>query len=165
MIFNEEERTICHINPNILSVLTWNRFRLLLWPLDLIYSFKIGPGPQNFWKINLPFQLTILCCYQKHFHMIEFNNTIFGSFRIVIRARKMCVHTHTKSIKYMFHFSSYKLLLMHKIHSRFYLSWGTRWHSWLKCYAVSQKVVGSNPDKVIGFFLFFPPILPNPYSI
>jgi hypothetical protein len=29
--------------------------------------------------------------------------------------------------------------------------WGTRWRSWLRHCATSQKVVGSIPDGVIGF--------------
>jgi hypothetical protein len=36
---------------------------------------------------------------------------------------------------------------------------GTRWHSWLRHCATSQKVVGSIPDGVIGFFH-----LRNPYG-
>jgi hypothetical protein len=36
---------------------------------------------------------------------------------------------------------------------------GTRWHSWLRHYATSQKVVGSIPDGVIGIFH-----LHNPYG-
>jgi hypothetical protein len=36
---------------------------------------------------------------------------------------------------------------------------GTRYRSWLKHYATSQKVAGSIPDEVIGFFS-----LPNPSS-
>ena len=30
--------------------------------------------------------------------------------------------------------------------------WGTRWRSWLRHCATSQKVVGSIPDGVIGIF-------------
>jgi hypothetical protein len=29
---------------------------------------------------------------------------------------------------------------------------GTRWRSWLRHYATSRKVAGSNPDEFIGFF-------------
>jgi hypothetical protein len=29
---------------------------------------------------------------------------------------------------------------------------GTRWRSWLRHYATSRKVAGSNPDEVTGFF-------------
>jgi hypothetical protein len=29
---------------------------------------------------------------------------------------------------------------------------GAQWHSWLQHYATSQKVAGSIPDEVIGFF-------------
>jgi hypothetical protein len=109
------------------SVLTWNRFRLLLWLLDVIYSFIIGPGPQNCWRINLAFQLTISCWHKKHyFHMIEFYNIIFGSYRIVIRTRKIvCAHTPNLFLlfKYMFHFSSYKVLLMYKIRWLLCITW------------------------------------------
>jgi hypothetical protein len=31
---------------------------------------------------------------------------------------------------------------------------GTRWRSWLRYYATSQKVAGSILDEVIGFFKF-----------
>ena len=30
--------------------------------------------------------------------------------------------------------------------------WGTRWRSWLRHCAISQKVAGSIPDCVIGIF-------------
>jgi hypothetical protein len=33
-----------------------------------------------------------------------------------------------------------------------YYCLGTQYHSWLRHYATSQKVAGSNPDEVIGFF-------------
>jgi hypothetical protein len=31
---------------------------------------------------------------------------------------------------------------------------GMQWHSWLKHYATSQKIVGSDPEEVIGYFQF-----------
>jgi hypothetical protein len=36
---------------------------------------------------------------------------------------------------------------------------GTRWRNWLRHYATSCKVAGSNPDEVVGFFNW-----PNPSS-
>jgi hypothetical protein len=37
---------------------------------------------------------------------------------------------------------------------------GTRYNSWLRRYAASRKVPGSNPDEVIGFFFSNLPISP-----
>jgi hypothetical protein len=33
-----------------------------------------------------------------------------------------------------------------------YILWGTRWRSWLRYYATSRNIAGSNPDEVTGFF-------------
>jgi hypothetical protein len=44
-------------------------------------------------------------------------------------------------------------------HSNYYLYLGTQYRSWLRNYATSRKVAGSNPDEVIGFFNW-----PNPSS-
>ena len=35
---------------------------------------------------------------------------------------------------------------------RYFLIWGTRWHSWLRHCITSRKVAGSIPDGVIGIF-------------
>jgi len=32
------------------------------------------------------------------------------------------------------------------------INWGMQWHSWLRHWATSQKVAGSIPNGVIGFF-------------
>jgi hypothetical protein len=36
----------------------------------------------------------------------------------------------------------------------YYTNGGTRWRSWLRHYAISRKVAGSNPDEIIGFSQF-----------
>ena len=53
-------------------------------------------------------------------------------------------------------FTSYKQVYHSSLHVKFrnilYTIWGTQWHSWLRHWATSQKVVGSIPDGVTGIF-------------
>jgi hypothetical protein len=45
----------------------------------------------------------------------------------------------------------YQCIMSIRINSVYNKMSGTRWRSWLRHYATSRKVAGSNPDEVIGF--------------
>jgi hypothetical protein len=66
------------------------------------------------------------------------------------------------SDKYNFeapHYEGYSSLKMNDILKILTLVRGTRWRNWLRYYATSRKVAGSNPDEVDFFNL------PNPSSL
>jgi len=102
--------------------------------------------------------LFLLCSHLSFLTVLSEYLNVFDIFRL-LQAIKMCnadlsvsFNTHKFTVKRLRFLFSVGTIIFTTFTTCFDICWGTRWRSWLRHCATSQKVASSIPDGVIGIF-------------